>query len=169
MNPNVQSGQLSAPEALRLEHDELRAQLARATMESGRTAQAAKRVAELCLPHFEQEEKLVFPLFGLLDGLTLEDGQPTPAEALPALSRFNACYDELHRDHQWITTAIATLMSAARKERNREVADLAYRLWLHERIEEAVIYPLAILIGRRVRENVARAAGTRRTSTFAGS
>ena len=54
------------PDALRLGHDEVRAELVRATSMPGRIGEAAGRVAGLCLPHFAREEEIVFPAFALL-------------------------------------------------------------------------------------------------------
>ena len=59
-------GRFNIPHALRLGHDEVRAGLVRATMGHGPITQAAKRVAQLCLPHFAWEERTVFPVLGLL-------------------------------------------------------------------------------------------------------
>ena len=69
----LSNGIFDVPEALRLDHDEIRAELARATMESDPIGKAAMRVARYCLPHFEHEEKTVFPAFGLLHDLALGD------------------------------------------------------------------------------------------------
>jgi hypothetical protein len=148
------SGALPAPDALRLEHDEMRAQLTCATMEDGPVGEAARRLALLSLPHFEQEEKYVFPAFDLLQRLAHEDAEPEMAEALPLISRFGTRREDLSYRHESILSAAGTLVSAARRQRNREVADLAYRVWLHERTEDAVIYPAVILIGKYVRERL---------------
>jgi len=53
-------------EAMRLGHDEMRAELVRATSVPGRIGEAASRVAELCLPHFGREEETVYPVFGMM-------------------------------------------------------------------------------------------------------
>ena len=153
MNPRVlRSEKLSAPDAMRLEHDEMRAQLVSASMEAGPIGDAARRVARLCVPHFEQEEKLVFPIFELLHSLALGDVQREAAAVLPLVSRFCARHDRLHRHHKSIVSAIGALLAAAHKEHNREIATFAQRLWLHERTEDAVIYPMATLAGNYVRE-----------------
>jgi hemerythrin superfamily protein len=148
------NGRFRIPEALRLGHDEIRAELVRATIEPGAVGEAAKRVARLCLPHFEQEEKAVFPVFGLLNDVASGDVRPEMAAVLPLISRFSAWYDTLGNHHQSIVSAVNELLDAAHKEDNREMADFAYNLRAHERIEDEVIYPTVMLIGNYVRDKL---------------
>jgi hypothetical protein len=54
-----------------------------------------------------------------------------------------------------IASAIEDLLQAAHKEKNREVAEFAYNLRVHERIEDEVIYPTVVLIGRYLQEKLA--------------
>jgi len=147
-------GKFHIPEALRLGHDEIRAELVRASIEPGPIGGAAKRLARLCLPHFEQEEKAVFPVFGLLKDLARGDVRPEMGAMLPLISRFSAWYDTLDNHHQSIVSAVGELLDAAHKEENREIADFAYNLRVHERIEDEVIYPTVMLIGNYVRERL---------------
>jgi hypothetical protein len=50
-------GGLRVADALRRGHEGARTELVRAAMEGRRIAKAAKRIARLCLPHFESEEQ----------------------------------------------------------------------------------------------------------------
>lgn len=137
--------------ALRQDHDELRAQLGRATMEPGPIGEVAKRVAELCLPHFAQEEKTVFPVFELLPEVA--EGNAPPAVLL-LVSRFIARYDDLDSAHKSIISEVEALLAAANQEHNWEFANFAYQLRVHERIENEVIFPTVNLIGNYVRERL---------------
>jgi hypothetical protein len=142
------------PESLRLGHDEFRAELVRATLETGAVGEAAKRVARLCLPHFEAEEKAVFPVFGLLHDLAFGDVRPEMAAILPLISRFSAWHDTLGHHHENIVSAVGELLEAAHKEENREMADFAYNLRVQERIADEVIYPTVLLIGNYIKERL---------------
>lgn len=148
------NGKLHVPNALRGSHDELRAELVRATMEEGPIAKAADWLAQLCLPHFEREEKYVFPVLGLLPDLTQGIVRPEMEVALALISDFSSRQDALNAQHQLILSAVEALMQAAKREKNREFADLAYGLRAHERIEDEVIYPTVLLIGSFLQEKL---------------
>jgi hypothetical protein len=152
-NFNLQ-GVFRTPDALRLGHDEVRAELVRATTTPGRIGQAAERLADLCLPHFEREEELVFPVFGLLRELALGEVRPEMAEVLPLVSAFRAWHDSLGKQHGSIASAIHELLLAAHKESHREFAEFAYNLRVHERMEDEVIFPMVPLIGKYVKERL---------------
>jgi len=143
---------LLVPRALRSSHDEARSELARATMEGGPIAKAATRVAELCLPHFEHEEKSVFPVLALLPYLAARDLRPEMMEIMPLISDFGAQRDWLNDHHQLILAAIEDLLQAAQRQNSREFAEFAYNLRVHERMEEEVVFPTVILIGNYLQD-----------------
>ena len=149
------NGKLNVPKALLRGHDEARAELVRTTMEGGRIAKAGKRVAELCLPHFEHEEKGVFPVLALLPYLEQGNLRPEMLDVMPLIHNFRAKHDGINDHHQLIVSAIEDLLQAAHKEKNREVAEFAYNLRVHERIEDEVIYPTVVLIGKYLQEKLA--------------
>lgn len=142
------------PDALRRGHDEARAELVRATSETGRIGKAAGRVASLCLPHFEREEETVFPVFGLLRELSAGEVRAEMAEVVPLVSAFNAWHRGLTNQHQAIASAIQDLLAAAHYEDHREYAEFAYSLRAHEKLEDEVIYPTVLLIGKYVQERL---------------
>jgi hypothetical protein len=142
------------PQALRVGHDEARAELVRATSMPGRIGEAAGRVAGLCLPHFEREEETVFPVFGVLRELASGKVRPEMAEVLPLVSAFSAWHDGLGNQHRAIGSAIHALLLAAHKENNLEFAEFAYCLRIHEKLEDEVIYPMVPVIGRYVQESL---------------
>ncbi len=145
---------LTVPKALWRGHDEARAQFAWANMERDRIATAAKRVAKLCLPHFEYEERTVFPVLALLPYLQRGEVQPEMLDVLPLISDFRAQHDALERQHLAILRAIGALLDAARKDKNRVFAEFANNLRVHERVEDEVIYPMVVVIGRNLEEKL---------------
>jgi hypothetical protein len=152
---NMWNGKLNVPKGLLRGHDEARAELVRATMEGGRIAKAGKRVAELCLPHFEHEEKGVFPVLALLPYLEQGNLRPEMLDVMPLIHNFRAKHDAINDHHQLIVSAIEQLLQAAHKEKNREFAEFAYNMRVHERIEDEVIYPTIVLIGKYLQEKLA--------------
>ena len=149
------NGTLTVPKALQRGHDEARAELVRASLEGGRIAKAGKRLAELCLPHFEHEEETVFPVLALLPYLEQGNLRPEMLDVMPRIYKFRAKHDAINDHHQLIVSAIENLLKAAQKEKNREVAEFAYNLRVHERIEDEVIYPAVVLIGKYLQEKLA--------------
>jgi hemerythrin superfamily protein len=149
------NGKLSVPDALRRGHDDARAEFVRATMEGGRIGKAGKRVAELCLPHFENEEKSVFPVLALLPHLAPENLRREMLDVMPLISAFRAKHDAINDHHQSILAAIEELRQAAHREKNRGFAEFAYNLRVHESIEDEVIYPTVVLIGNYLQEKFA--------------
>jgi hypothetical protein len=57
------------PSPLKLEHEELHAELVKATRAGGRVGDAAKAVAKVLHEHFVKEEEFALPALGLLSGL----------------------------------------------------------------------------------------------------
>ena len=155
MNSNFpSSGRFKTPEGLRLGHDDARAELVRSISMSGRIGEAAKNIARICLPHFEYEEKFVFPVFGLLPDLASGKVRPEMAEVLPLIYGFKAWHDTFNTQHESLGMGINALLSAAYKDNNREVIEFGYCLRAHERMEHEVIYPTVLLIGKFVQERL---------------
>jgi hypothetical protein len=142
------------PEAMRLGHDEIRAELVRATSVPGPIGDAAGRVAELCLPHFEREEETVYPVFGMLREFASGEVRPQWASVLPLVAEFKQWHDSFDTEHQSIAPAIHALLLAAYKEDNREMVEFTYNLRMHERLEDQVIYPTVLLIGNYVEQRL---------------
>jgi len=138
------------PEALRLGHDEVRAELVRATSVPGPIGSAASLVAELCLPHFEREEAHVYPVFGMLREFASGEVRSQWASVLPLVADFKRWNDALDDQHKSIAPALHDLLLAAYKEDNREIVEFTYNLRMHERLEDQVIFPTVLLIGRYV-------------------
>lgn len=149
------NGKLAAPNALRLGHDEARAEFVRASMEGGRIARAGKRVAQLCLPHFEHEEKSIFPVLALLPYLERGSLRPEMLNVMPLIYEFREKQEALDGHHMLIASAIEDLLQAAHKEKNREFTEFSYGLRVHEMVEDEVIYPTVILIGKYLQEKLA--------------
>jgi hypothetical protein len=135
------------PESLKLEHEELHADLVRATKAGGKTAQAAKAVAKVLHPHFVKEEEFALPPIGLLASLARGKVNPTMASVLTMTDRLRAKLPEMLREHKAVITALKRLTAAAKREKKSVHARFAEKLMLHAKTEEEVLYPAAILVG----------------------
>ncbi|MBE0627599.1 MAG: hypothetical protein IH606_22615 [Burkholderiales bacterium] len=143
------------PNALRLAHNEARALLVRATIAYGKVPGAAKRVADLCLPHFEYEEKNVFPILALLPDLQRGELRREMMAVMPLISDFREKHELANTHHHSILAAVDDLLDDTHSDKSSEFAEFAYNVRVHEKIEDEVIYPAVILIGRYLQERLA--------------
>jgi hemerythrin superfamily protein len=150
---------LMIPHSLRVEHEELHAELAKATREGGQVGEAAKAVAKVLHPHFLREEEYALPPLGLLTLLA----EGTEIADMPAALRMTArLKDDLARmleEHKAIVARLGSLTDASREEGKDAYIRFAEKLTLHAQTEEEVLYPAAILIGEYLRLRQSKQAG----------
>ena len=135
------------PRALKLEHEELHAELVQATKAGGKTGEAAKAVAKVLHHHFVKEEEFGLPPIGLLSLLARGKVDKQMLGVLAMTERLKAELGEMFREHKAVVAALKKLVAAAKKEKLPEHARFADKLMLHAQTEEEVLYPAAILIG----------------------
>jgi hypothetical protein len=140
--------QFQVPQSLKSEHDELHAQLARATKAGGRTGEAAQAVARIMHPHFEKEEEYALPPLSLLVDLANGKAERSMSAVLKMTDQLAAELPRMLSEHKEIVAALETLIDAARAESKPEYIDFAEKLMAHAKTEEEVAYPTALLIGR---------------------
>jgi hypothetical protein len=138
---------ITIPQPLKSEHDELHAELVKATNAGGKIAEAAKAVAALLHPHFVKEEAYALPPLGLLPQLAAGNITPEMSQVLSMTERLKAELPQMLQEHQAIVAALKTLADVAAQEQQREYVHFATKLMLHAQTEEDVLYPTAILIG----------------------
>ena len=144
------------PEPLKLEHEELHANLVRATKAGGKTGEAAKAVAQVLHDHFVKEEEFALPPIGLLAELTRGKVDEQMRSVLVMTDRLKAELPEMLREHQAVVAALKKLTAAAETENLPDHVRFAEKLMLHARTEEEVLYPAAILAGEYIKLKLAR-------------
>jgi hypothetical protein len=144
------------PKPLKAEHDELHAELVRATKAGGQTGDAAKTVAKLLHPHFVKEEEYALPPLALLVPLSEGRFEPGMAEVLKMTDRLKPDMPTMLAEHKEIVGALGKLVDAAKAESKPDIVHFAEKLMLHARTEEQVLYPAAILVGELVRMKLGR-------------
>lgn len=135
------------PLPLKLEHEELHAELVKATKESGKIGDAAKVVAKVLHSHFVQEEEYAIPPLGLLTQLAEGKVTKEMRGALAMTDKLKAQLPQMLKEHKEIVAALKNLIDVAKKEKKMEYVRFAEKLVLHAQTEEEVLYPAAILIG----------------------
>lgn len=139
------------PISLKKEHEELHGMLSNATQLSGKTGEAAKKVAELMHPHFVKEEEYALPPLGLLPLLSSGKLTDEMKQVLTMTDKLKAELPEMLAEHKQIVAALEVLVQHATAEHQPEVVEFAEKLMLHAQTEEEVSYPAAILIGEFIK------------------
>jgi hypothetical protein len=139
--------EFNIPEPLKREHEELHAELVKATKEPGKIGAAARQVADLLHPHFVKEEEFALPPLGML--APWAEGRVTPnmEELLKMTDRMKAELPQMVKEHHNVIRALKVLAATAESEGKPQYARFAEKLILHAQTEEQVLYPAAILIG----------------------
>lgn len=139
------------PRPMKLEHDELHAQLVKATKEKGKVGQAAKAVAQVLHHHFVNEEAYAIPPLSLLP--LLAEGQVTDEmkDVLTMTDKLKADLPQMLKEHEEIVSALESLKTAAKRAKKPKYIRFAEKLALHAQTEEQVSYPTAILIGEYIK------------------
>ena len=142
------------PAALKVEHQDLHRELARAAKEGGKTGEAARKVINLLHPHLVKEEEFALPPLALLRALARGELKPEMERALPLSNRLKADLPEMLREHAAIMDGLRVLARAARQEKKPAAAKVAEKLEIHAQMEEEILYPAAILAGEYIKANM---------------
>jgi hypothetical protein len=139
------------PQPMKLEHNELHSQLAKATKEPGRIGEAARGVAKVLHNHFVNEEAYAIPPLGLLPQLAAGKVTKEMADVLKMTDKLKVELPTMLKEHEAIVSALDDLVKVAKSEGREEYIHFADKLKLHAQTEEEVTYPTAILIGEYLR------------------
>lgn len=144
------------PKSLKLEHEELHAELVMATKAGGKVGEAAKGVATVLHDHFVKEEEFALPPIGLLSALARGEVDENMKSVLRMTDRLKAELPEMLEEHKAVVAALEKLIAAAKAENQPEHARFAEKLMLHAQTEEEVLYPAAILVGEYLKAQLGR-------------
>jgi iron-sulfur cluster repair protein YtfE (RIC family) len=160
---------LEVPEVLRREHQELYLRMEATTTLPGGLGKAARKLSAVLGPHLLREEQVAFPLLSLLPHIVDGKVGEEMSVAIPVADRLRRELRRLKEDHMLILDALGAYAEAARAEGEEEHVSLAAELVEHARMEEAILYPAALIIGEYVRLALQRIpAGAGRANRRAG-
>ncbi len=151
--------ELKTPQSLKVEHEELHAQLAKAMISGGATGEAAKTVARVLHPHFLKEEEYALPPLGLLPIIAEVKNLPEMEAAIEMTDRLKADLSHMLVEHKQIVIALKALTEAAKLEGKEEVSHFSEKLILHAQTEEEVLYPASTLIGEYLKLKILQKTG----------
>ena len=142
---------LKIPEPLKVEHEELHAELVALTKSSGKVGEAARNVATLLHPHFVKEEEYALPPLGLLATIARQGVTPEMRAVLTMTVLLKKDLPEMLAEHKQVVGALEKLAAEGRVEKRPDAERFAQKLRVHAETEEHVLYPAAILVGEYVR------------------
>lgn len=142
---------IKIPEPLKIEHEELHAELVALTKAPGEVGEAARGVATLLHPHFVKEEEYALPPLGLLVAVAQARVTPDMREVLAMTERLQNDLPHMLAEHRQVVDALEKRAAAVRVEKRPDATRFAEKLRLHAETEEQVLYPAAILVGEQVR------------------
>jgi hypothetical protein len=143
--------EFNIPISLKLEHEELHAELAKAILVPGKLGETAQNVARVLDPHFRKEEEYALPPLGLLPMLIGGKIRSEMRNVLTMTDRLKADLPHMLEEHKMIVAALHDLIEEAREARLSEHEYFAEKLTLHAQNEEEVLYPAALLIGEYIK------------------
>jgi hypothetical protein len=139
------------PTVLKMEHEAMQEDLARASRAGGQTEKAAWQVTRVLFPHIYREEEFAIPPLALLPQLARGEFTPEMESILSKTEVLKAELPRMLAEHQAIVGALKRLLEAATAERHAGFALFAQKLILHAQMEEEVLYPASILVGEYVK------------------
>lgn len=147
----------AVPASLKALHESLHATLKRATRETGRTGEAARKLLPLLERQFEREEAFALPMLSLLPSLAQGDPAPATHDALRLVDQLSDERASLLAAYRGIRVELRTLAAAAEAGGKPEYLDVVEDLVMYARLAEEVLYPAALLAGAFIRREAGQA------------
>ncbi len=145
------------------QHDQIRRQLAAAAKEPWPIGKAVRELADLCLAHFEHEERIFLPMVERLQVLASSEELPQGLEELQhEMFVLNRHHERLELRHTAIILACKKLHDLSEKDGNAEVAQLVETISAHEAFEDSLlmaVYDLGVFAKYRLPKSKSLIAG----------
>lgn len=142
---------IRVPAPISAEHQALHIDLDRASKSGGMTGAAAQEVARLLHTHTAKEEEVALAPLAFLKPLAKGEIDAWVEETRLLTDRLEVEYPSLLKEHFAIVQALNRLADAADSEGLPEYVRLAEQLSAHISMEEEILYPAALLVGRYLR------------------
>ena len=147
---------LKIPASLKVEHEELHAELGALTRAPGKVGDAARNVAALLHPHFVKEEEYALPPLGLLATIARGTVTASMRPVVAMTDRLKRDLPEMFAEHRTVVAALEKLAKAGKTEGRADAERFAEKLRVHAETEEEVLYPAAILVGEYVKAQLGK-------------
>jgi hypothetical protein len=141
-------GALATPNSLHTQHQQLLEEVARARADKGAVGDAARVIERTLAPHLTHEEELVLLPLGLIRGVVHNELPADLERVRTIVAQIDREMPQLVREHSTLIDAAKRFRDTAAREGKKEYFGLADRLWLHAVVQDQVLYPASILVGR---------------------
>ena len=152
-NPAPHPGEadlFATPASIATEHRELHETLERASAEPGDLGEAARALEAALGPHFKREEEIATPPLSLLEPLAHGPVTANMRQVLPMTQALERELPRMLEEHKAVAAARERFEAAARAANRPDYVAFAHGLAAHAKMEEEILYPAAILVGRYV-------------------
>ena len=139
---------LQVPASLKNAHDALHAGLKHAMREPGHTGEVARKIMQLMDGHMLREEKFALRPLGLLKELGRGETPADLAEAARMVQGLKSEMPQMIDEHRQIAELLRILAREAEAEGKAEYVAFAGEMLVHAHVEEDVLYPAALLVGK---------------------
>lgn len=139
---------LNVPQSLQGGHASLRAVLKQAMREEGPLGDVARRLGEVIDGHMLREEMYALRPLGILQLLARGETPSELAEAQHLSEDLRRALPQMLDEHRQVAELVPLLARAAEAAGKPQFVAFAEDLLLHARLEEDVLYPAALLVGR---------------------
>lgn len=136
------------PSSLEKGHANLHNDLDAVISLGGKLGEKAQQLAKVLYQHFEKEEEFALPPLSFLLMLTEGSWKIDTNAAIVMSEKLESKLSEMTKDHQNINKILEQFLAIAKEENNYKAIQFARDLNIHVEIEDQVLYPTSILIGR---------------------
>jgi hypothetical protein len=139
---------MQVPESLKSGHEAIHAALMRAAGEPGPLGENARTVARILSGHMLREEKFALRPLGLLKALARGETPGELGEVIKLVQALRFEMPQMLDEHRQVAQALRLLAGNAEAAGKPEYVALAEEIMVHAHLEEDVLYPAAMLVGR---------------------
>lgn len=118
----------------------------------GPIGENAKMLADISRPHFKREEEYALPPLDLLSALSEGNWEFDSKAAIEMAERLEVKLSEMKEEHGVIRKLLGELNSLAEQENNKRIQQFIDDLKLHIEVEEQVLYPATIFVGKYLKD-----------------
>jgi len=141
-------GKPVAPASILKEHEYLLSRIHGIASYKDSTGRAAQKLLELMQHHFTEEEDYVLPTLGLLPILTSDSLPENIDDIIKLTDKLESNTTHLNVEHQMIRAYMQETIQAAAFDKHPEIIEIEKVLRQHASLEEEILFPTALMIGR---------------------
>jgi hemerythrin-like domain-containing protein len=143
--------QLSTPKSILRDHQELHQELERFASEQSVIGKFSQSLIKLLEQHIKKEEEFALPPLSLLTQLYVFHDNIDMSEGAAMAKKLKHCYQYMLNDHKKITQQLEKLKEEASNINREDIIKAIEKLLAHIQLEEEVLYPTTIVIGKYIK------------------